>query len=63
MLEAVFNWPGLGQLAFESILRRDYPTLLGILFFSTFIVVSANLLTDFVYRMIDPRIDSGAYQR
>lgn len=59
LVEAVFDWPGLGQLAFESILRRDYPTLLGILFFSALIVVVMNLLTDAVYRLIDPRIKAG----
>ena len=56
VVETVFNWPGMGQLAFETILRRDTPTLLGILFFSTFIVVVANLLTDLSYSLIDPRI-------
>ncbi len=60
LVETVFNWPGLGRLAFESILRRDHPTILGILFFSTFIVVFANLLTDLSYRLIDPRIHAGA---
>ena len=56
MVETVFSWPGLGQLAFESILRRDTPTILGILFFSTFMVIAANLLTDFACRLLDPRI-------
>jgi peptide/nickel transport system permease protein len=60
LVETVFNWPGLGRLAFESILRRDHPTILGILFFSTFIVIVANLLTDLSYRLIDPRIHAGA---
>ncbi|MGC1402169.1 MAG: ABC transporter permease [Thermodesulfobacteriota bacterium] len=60
LVETVFNWPGLGRLAFESILRRDYPTILGILFFSTFIVIIANLLTDLLYRLVDPRIHTGA---
>lgn len=59
MVETVFSWPGLGQLAFESILRRDTPTILGILFFSTVMVVTANLLTDFAYRLLDPRIRAG----
>ena len=31
LVETVFNWPGLGRLAFESVLRRDYPTILGVL--------------------------------
>lgn len=56
LVETVFGWPGLGRLVFESILRRDYPTLLGILFFSALLVMTANLLTDLAYRAIDPRI-------
>ncbi len=56
LVETVFAWPGLGTLAFESILRRDTPTLLGILFFSSVMVVAMNLLTDFLVRRIDPRI-------
>lgn len=56
VVETVFSWPGMGQLAFESILRRDHTLLLGILFFSTFIVVIINILTDMSYRLLDPRI-------
>lgn len=56
LVEAVFDWPGLGRLAFDSILRRDYPTILGILFASSVMVVLINLLTDVVYRLVDPRI-------
>ncbi len=56
LVETVFNWPGMGRLAFDSILRRDYPTILAILFFSALIVIVANLLTDLSYRLIDPRI-------
>lgn len=59
LVETVFNWPGLGTLALESVLGRDYPTLLGILFFSALLVIVANLLTDFAYRVIDPRIKIG----
>ena len=60
LVETVFSWPGLGTLAFDSILRRDTPTLLGILFFSALIVIVANLLTDLAYRLVDPRIESAA---
>ena len=56
LVETVFGWPGLGRLVFESILRRDYPTLLGVLFFSALLVMVANILTDMAYRLIDPRI-------
>lgn len=56
VVETVFSWPGMGQLAFQGILRRDHPLLLGILFFSTLVVVAANLITDLTYRLLDPRI-------
>ena len=59
LVETVFSWPGLGTLALQSILARDTPTILGILFFSSLVVVVANLLTDLALRLIDPRIRSG----
>lgn len=60
LVETVFSWPGMGRLVFDSILRRDYPTLLAVLFFSAVLVMAANILTDLVYRLVDPRIRSGA---
>jgi peptide/nickel transport system permease protein len=60
LVETVFSWPGMGRLVFESILRRDYPTLLAVLFFSAVLVMAANIITDLVYRLVDPRIRSGA---
>lgn len=59
LVEAVFSWPGLGSLALQSIIARDTPTILGILFFSSLVVVVGNLLTDLVLRLIDPRIRHG----
>jgi peptide/nickel transport system permease protein len=56
LVETVFSWPGLGTLALDSILSRDYPTLLGILAFSATLVIIANLLTDLSYRWLDPRL-------
>ncbi|MBO9641544.1 MAG: ABC transporter permease [Pseudacidovorax sp.] len=58
LVETVFNWPGLGRLAYESVLRRDYPTILGVLLLSAVVVLVMNLLTDLCYRLIDPRIKS-----
>jgi len=60
LVEAVFTWPGLGTLALEAILRRDGPTILGILFFSAAVVVVFNLLTDLTYNLIDPRVRLGS---
>lgn len=59
VVETVFNWPGLGRLAYESVLRRDYPTILGVLLFSSVVVVVMNQLTDLCYRLIDPRIKAA----
>lgn len=56
LVEAVFSWPGLGTLAFQSIIARDTPTILGILFFSALVVIVGNLLTDLALRLIDPRV-------
>ena len=56
VVEAVFSWPGLGTLALQSILARDTPTIMGILFFSSLVVIVVNILTDMALRMIDPRI-------
>lgn len=56
VIETVFTWPGLGTLAFDSILRGDTPTTMGILFISAFVVIIFNLLTDLAYRIVDPRI-------
>ncbi|PRZ41466.1 peptide/nickel transport system permease protein [Antricoccus suffuscus] len=56
LIEVVFNWPGIGRLALDSVSRRDTPVLLGILAMSAVLVIVANLITDIVYRIIDPRI-------
>ncbi len=60
LVETVFNWPGMGLLAYDSILRRDTPTIMGVLFFSALLVIVANMLTDLAYRLIDPRIRGRA---
>lgn len=56
LVETVFSWPGLGTLAFQSIIARDTPTILGILFFSALVVIVGNILTDLALRLVDPRI-------
>ncbi|MOA61629.1 Glutathione transport system permease protein GsiC [compost metagenome] len=56
MIETVFNWPGLGSLVLESILARDYPVLLGILFCSSLLVIVVNMVVDLLQAALDPRI-------
>lgn len=55
LVETVFVWPGLGRLLYDSVLSRDTPMLAGLLLFSTSLVLTANLLADVVYRVLDPR--------
>jgi peptide/nickel transport system permease protein len=57
IVETVFGWPGLGQLAFESLFARDLNLLLGIFFLSAVLVLVVNLLVDILYTLLDPRIE------
>jgi peptide/nickel transport system permease protein len=54
--EQVFQWPGMGQLTIQSIMSRDYPTLMALNLLTAFMVLSSNLFTDILYSFIDPRI-------
>lgn len=56
VVEAIFAWPGLGQLAYQSLFARDYNLLLGIFFMSACLVVLVNLVVDLLYVWLDPRI-------
>lgn len=56
VIESVFAWPGIGRLAFDALMQRDYNVILGVFFISSALVVIANLLTDVTLRVIDPRI-------
>ena len=59
LVETVFAWPGLGNLFITSIGNRDYPVLLGIFLITAIAVVIANLITDIVYAVLDPRVRSS----
>lgn len=56
VLETIFNLPGLGQLLLTAVERRDYPLIQGCAFIIALIMVTANLLIDLVYALVDPRI-------
>ncbi len=60
MTETVFAWPGIGRLMYEALLQRDYNLLLGVFLVSAAMVVVFNILTDWVYRLVDPRIEVTA---
>lgn len=54
--ESIFSWPGIGKLTMDAISTRDYPLLLGIFIFTSIAVVIINIVIDFLYTVIDPRI-------
>jgi peptide/nickel transport system permease protein len=54
--ETVFTWPGMGRLFVDSLGYRDYPVLMGILMLTALLVVMANLVSDVVYAVVDPRV-------
>ncbi|CAO3358867.1 ABC transporter permease [Azospirillum palustre] len=56
LIETVFAWPGIGRLAFEAVLQRDYQVLLGIFLVTSVMVILFNILTDILYGLVDPRI-------
>jgi len=56
IIEQIFQWPGMGRLAIEAILSRDYPVLMGLTLSSAVAVLVGNLLADILYAMADPRI-------
>ena len=59
VVESVFSLPGLGRLAYESVVQRDLNTLLGIVFVSALLVIVVNFVVDLLYARLDPRIAEG----
>jgi peptide/nickel transport system permease protein len=55
--ETVFALPGIGQLVVQSILRRDYPVIQGIVLVTVVLYLAINLLVDLSYRVLDPRVE------
>jgi peptide/nickel transport system permease protein len=56
IVETVFLWPGIGQMAISSILAKDYPVVQGVVLLSAFAYMATNLLVDILYAVLDPRI-------
>ena len=54
--EIIFSWPGLGRLTIDAINSRDYPMVQGCILMISLTYILANMLTDFAYRLLDPRI-------
>lgn len=56
VVEVVFAWPGIGRLAYNAILHRDYPLMQGVVLATGVIVVVVNMIVDIAYAIVDPRI-------
>ena len=57
LIEVIFSLDGLGLLGYEAALSRDYPLMFATLYFFTLLGLITNIVSDFVYKMIDPRIN------
>ena len=60
LIETLFSLDGLGSCRYESIVRRDYPVVLGTLYFFTLIGLVVKLIGDLMYVVVDPRVQFGA---
>ena len=56
LVETLFSLDGLGLLSYESVLKRDYPVVMGTLFFFSLIALIAKLINDLLYVFVDPRV-------
>src|SRR6185503_17612519 len=56
VIEQIFSWPGMGQMALASITQRDYPVLMGFIMVTAVLVLTSNILADIAYAVVDPRI-------
>jgi peptide/nickel transport system permease protein len=56
IIESIFSWPGLGRMAYEAILARDYPVILTINFIAAVLVLIGTFVSDILYVIVDPRI-------
>jgi peptide/nickel transport system permease protein len=63
IIESIFSIPGMGKLAFESILARDYPVIMGVLTISAMLTLLGILLADIAYTLVDPRISFEALEK
>jgi peptide/nickel transport system permease protein len=55
VIETVFDWPGIGNYAFNSILQSDYNAVMGFTLYAGVVFILVNLLVDLVHAVIDPR--------
>ncbi len=55
-VETIFSWPGMGRLFWDAARGRDYPVLLGVVMITAVLIVTANILADLAYGLLDPQV-------
>jgi peptide/nickel transport system permease protein len=55
-VETIFSWPGMGRLFWDAARGRDYPVLLGVVMITAVLIISANILADLAYGLLDPQV-------
>ncbi len=63
LIETLFSLDGMGLLGYEAVVRRDFPVVLGSLYFFTLIAVVTKLVSDILYRVVDPRVQFGSVSK
>lgn len=56
LVETIFNWPGVGQFAYQSVLSNDYPSIIGVALLIALNYMIINTVVDILYGIIDPRV-------
>lgn len=56
IVETIFSWPGMGRLAVDAAMRRDYPVMMGVTIVLSIVVIVVNLIVDLLYGVLDPRV-------
>ena len=59
IIETIFSWPGMGQLGFDAILKRDFPVIMGVTLLSAIFIIAGNLLADVTYVLVNPKMRTG----
>jgi len=55
-IESIFNWPGIGRLAYDAVLQLDFPMIQGTVLFTAVVFVAVNFIVDIVYSLLDPKV-------
>ncbi len=58
-IEKIFNWPGIGQLAYQAVIQLDFPVIQGTVLFTAVVFVAVNFIVDIIYSLLDPKVRLG----